>query len=67
MAKYVDTFYRVANRAYLYNGDIVYTGDTLMLALLFHCKGKSRNLDAEREIGKLLDDPNQKVRAKARA
>ena len=67
MAKYVDTFYRVANRAYLYNGSIEYTGDTLMLALLLACKGGARNVEAERAIGRLLDDPNQKARAKARA
>lgn len=65
--KYADTFYRVSTRAFMLNGDIEYTGDTLMLALLLHCKGKGRGTDEEKYVAKLLDDPNQKdknVRAK---
>ena len=57
MSKYVDTFYRVATRAFALNGDIEYTGDTLMLALLLHCKGE-RTPDNEKEVGRLLDDIN---------
>jgi len=61
MSKYVDTFYRVAGRAYMRDrfGN-EYSGEQLMLALLLHAKGKSRTLDNEHEVGRLLDDPNQK-------
>lgn len=59
MARYVDTFYRVASRASLRDkfGN-EYTGEQLMLALLLHCTGKDRSVENEREVGKLLDDPN---------
>lgn len=61
MAKYVDTFYRLANRAYMYDkSGNLYTGEQLMLALLLHTKGTSRTMDAEQYVGRLLDDPNQK-------
>jgi len=61
MARYVDTFYRVSTRAFMRDrhGN-EYDGEQLMLALLLHCSGV-RSLDAEREVGALLDDPNQKV------
>jgi hypothetical protein len=36
-----------------------YTGEQLMLALLLHARGSDRSLDNEREVGRLLDDPNQ--------
>ena len=61
MAKYVDTFYRVSKRAFMRDSHgNEYTGEQLMLALLLHCSG-TRSLDAEREVGAMLDDPNQKV------
>lgn len=66
MARYVDTFYRVSTRAFMrdkYGNE--YTDEQLMLALLLHCSGV-RSLDAEREVGAMLDDPNQKVRKNAK-
>ena len=61
MTKYVDTFYRIATRAYMYDkAGNLYTGEQLMLALLLHSKGGSRNMDDEKYVGRLLDDPNQK-------
>lgn len=60
MTKYVDTFYRIATRAFMrdkYGNE--YSGEQLMLALLLHAKGDARSLDNEREVGRLLDDPNQ--------
>lgn len=62
MARYVDTFYRVASRAFTRDkhGN-EYTGEQLMLALLLHASGTTRSLDNEREVGRLLDDPNQKT------
>lgn len=61
MTKYVDTFYRLASRAFMRDkfGN-EYSGEQLMLALLLHAKGSSRTLDNEHEVGRLLDDPNQK-------
>lgn len=60
MAKYANTFYRVATNAFMRDkhGN-EYSGDQLMLALLLHTKGGDRSLDNEREVGRLLDDPNQ--------
>lgn len=43
---------------------IVYTGEALSLALLLHAKGKGRTQEHEKELARLLDDPNQKVRPK---
>lgn len=51
-------FRRVANRAYLRDGDNVHMEDALMLALLLHTQGKGRNRKDIEEVGKLLDDPN---------
>jgi hypothetical protein len=61
MSKYVDTFYRVSTRAFMRDSkNNEYTGEQLMLALLLHAKGTSRTIDGEKEVGALLDDPNQK-------
>ena len=58
MAKYVDTFYRVATRAFMRDkhGN-EYTGEQLMLALLLHSKGQ-RTMESVTEVAELLDDPN---------
>lgn len=37
-----------------------YTQEALYLALLLHCSGTSRTDENEKEVGRLLDDPNQK-------
>ena len=60
MSKYTDPTNRIATNAFLrdkYGNE--YTGDQLLLALLLHTKGGSRSVDNEREVGRLLDDPNQ--------
>jgi hypothetical protein len=61
MAKYTDPSYRIATNAFMRDrhGN-EYTGEQLLLALLLHAKGTGRSLDNEREVGRLLDDPNQK-------
>ena len=60
MQKYVHTFYRVASRAYMRDkAGNEYSGEQLMLALLLHAKGSSRNMEDEQYVGRLLDDPNQ--------
>lgn len=53
---------RVMDRAWLRDkkSGIIYTGEALSLAVLVHAKGKRRDRDHEREVAKLLDDPNQK-------
>lgn len=51
-------FRRVANRAYLRDGDLVHMEDALMLALLLHTQGKQRTQKDIEEVAKLLDDPN---------
>lgn len=66
MAKYVDTFYRVATRAYMYDrfGN-EYTGEQLMLALLLHSKGQ-RTMESVTEVAELLDDPNINKKPRSR-
>lgn len=60
--KWVAVGNRLMDRAWLRDrkSGIIYSGEALSLALLVHAKGKSRNRDKEREVAKLLDDPNQK-------
>lgn len=52
-------FYRISSRAFMRQGKIEHTGETLMLALLLHAKGKRTKAQAD-FVGKLLDDPNQR-------
>lgn len=47
--------------AFMRSHGIEYTGEALVLACLLHAKGK-RNEKNEKEVAKLLDDPNQKSR-----
>jgi len=47
------------DKAYLRDGDVVHTGEALLLALLVHAKGKTRRSQNELEqVSKMLDDPN---------
>jgi hypothetical protein len=36
-----------------------YSGEALLIAMLLRATGGKRTLDKEREVGRLLDDPNQ--------
>lgn len=59
MAKWIDATYRLGTNAFARDKhDNVYTGETLMLALLLHTKKNKRSKKNEEEIAKLLDDPN---------
>lgn len=59
MAKHVDVFNRVANRAYMYDGSIKYDGEALLLALLLHTTGTAeRNKIELDQVSKMLNDPN---------
>jgi hypothetical protein len=67
MTKYTDPTYRIAVNAFTRDrhGN-EYSGDALMVALLIHTTGKGRSLDNEREVARLLDDPNIEPRKKRR-
>lgn len=41
-----------------------YTQEALYLALLLHCSGTKRTVEEEKEVGRLLDDPNQRKKKK---
>ena len=57
--KWVPVGNRMMDRAYLRDGDVVHTGEALLLALLFHAKGKTRRgTDELKQVSKMLDDPN---------
>lgn len=57
--KWIPVGNRMMDRAYLRDGDVVHTGEALLLALLFHAKGKTRRgQDELLQVSKMLDDPN---------
>lgn len=59
MSNWVPVGNRLMDRAYLRDGDVVHTGEALLLALLVHAKGKTRRSQNELEqVSKMLDDPN---------
>jgi hypothetical protein len=59
MAKWVPMGNRIMDRAYLRDGDLVHTGEALLVALLFHTKGKTKRGQSELEdISKIMNDPN---------
>jgi hypothetical protein len=58
--KYVPMGTRVMDTAFLRDkNEIIYTDEALVLACLLHATGK-RTEHNERELAKLLDDPNLK-------
>lgn len=61
MAKnYIEPGSRIMDRAYLYDGHIVHTGEALALAMLLHAKGSEQRTKQDIEqVGKMLNDPNQ--------
>lgn len=45
--------------AYLRDGNILHTGESLVLALLLHAKGKTvRGKDEMSHLSKMMNDPN---------
>ena len=59
VTKWVPVGNRLMDRAYLRDGDVIHTGEALLLALLFHAKGKtSRGQNEMQQVSKMLDDPN---------
>ena len=59
MSNWVPVGNRLMDKAYLRDGDVVHTGEALLLALLVHAKGKTRRSQNELEqVSKMLDDPN---------
>jgi hypothetical protein len=52
---------RVMDRAWLRDGDVIHTGEALLLAVLLHTKGKTGRSQAELEqVARMLNDPNQR-------
>jgi hypothetical protein len=64
--KYIEPGRRFMDVAWLRDGDSIYTGEAMMLAVLLHTRGKGRTQEHERELARLLDDPNQKIKKKLR-
>ncbi|QNN99233.1 hypothetical protein SEA_FAUST_154 [Streptomyces phage Faust] len=59
MAKWVPVGNRLMDRAYLRDGNLIHTGEALLVALLLHTKGKTKRGQNELEqVSKMLDDPN---------
>lgn len=58
---YGNIFYGFGERAFLRDKDgNEYTQEALYLALLLHCSGTARTAENEHEVGRLLNDPNQR-------
>lgn len=58
MAREVNTFYRVYNRAYIRDGSITYTDEAVVLACLVHSKGNSRKGEDMTDVRKIMKDIN---------
>jgi hypothetical protein len=59
--KWVPMGNRVMDKAWLRDGDVIHTGEALVLALLLHTKGKSKRGQQEiEEVARMLNDPNQR-------
>ena len=58
---------RVMDLAWMRHKDTVYTGEALVLALLFHTKGAGRNTDDHKYLTRMLDDPNASPTLKRKA
>jgi len=59
MAKWVPVGNRLMDRAYLRDGNLIHTGEALLVALLLHTKGKTQRGQNELEqVSKMLNDPN---------
>lgn len=59
MAKWVSVGNRLMDRAYLRDGNLIHTGEALLVALLFHTKGKTKRSQSElAEVSKIMNDPN---------
>lgn len=50
---------RIMDNAFLRHNETEYTGEALVLALLFHTKGAGRGTDDHKYLKRMLDDPNQ--------
>jgi hypothetical protein len=63
MSTYIKPGYRLMDRAYLRDGDLVHTGEPLLIALLLHAKGKTKRGQEEIDhVARLMKDPNRKNR-----
>lgn len=59
MSKWVPMGNRLMDRAYLRDGNLIHTGEALLVALLLHTKGKTKRGQNEmQQVSKMLDDPN---------
>lgn len=57
--KWVPVGNRLMDRAYLRDGNLIHTGEALLVALLFHTKGKTKRGQNElAEVSKIMKDPN---------
>lgn len=65
--KWVPVGNRMMDRAYLRDGDVVHTGEALLLAMLIHARGKTqRGTEELKQVSKMLDDPNMETPKKRR-
>lgn len=51
-------FYSVLSRAYLLDGHTTHNGEALLLAVLLHAKGKSRDSEDFKDVQRIMRDKN---------
>lgn len=51
----------IMKMAYLRDGDVIHSGEALLLAMLLHTKAK-RDSKEMHNVARMLDDPNTKPR-----
>jgi len=56
--KFIEPGRRIMDLAWMRDGETIHTGEALLLACLFHAKGKSRKSDDMRELQRIMKDKN---------
>lgn len=67
MTKMIKPDKRVMDLAWMRHKDTIYTGEALVLALLFHTKGAGRGSEDHKRVAQMLDDPNSTPTLKPKA
>lgn len=62
MAKEINPFYRVMDRAYIRDGRVVHTDEAMMLACLVHSAGKGRKGKDMEDVQRIMRDRNRNVK-----
>lgn len=48
----------IMKMAYLRDGDVIHSGEALLLAMLLHTKAQRESKEMHLQVARMLDDPN---------